>query len=611
MSKFPIYLLTLYLINVNLLSAYELAGDEIVIQEVLPLFNKYVEKKYIDSSQKGVMIESVNVPDTVKLGFISKNMELNGFIGETFFKDIVFRTIKKKHDIQIEIKNISHNEISITPKIVTSWYQSGVSTTKKKFGGALTYELLLSDDRDFILEDQWLKSNNGGWVYSPPDIKVSDVLNTVIGANFDKRILFKVTLGENVLPGNYLANLVVSSISGNETSSFKIPLNINVLPVQLTNKQNTKYKLMLYTAFKINDQPERRGAYVNAMRFHGSVNERDRLLQSYLKDIKEHGFNGITVRDWDQVNLEKTLTMAQQLGFSDVVLHSTTPVTNKHKILQNPIISSEVKNIYKKLNFQLYYYGFDEVGGNKLLKEQLQLNQDIDALGGESVNAVFWSDMPNVISEIGRDSSKCFNIVAYSMGSHGNKQMFASLPYVSKDDYCSKRGTKYLTYWHPHVENPVINRIFMGFWLWASGLDGVIPHGYYFPSHIERVISKSDIRRGTSTVTSPYDDWSYWLPGNLRHHNSVYPSRSGPIGTLQWEGVLNGYMDLRYILTLEAKLEDPNVSKYFKNEINKLLAEIRNEVLQIVGPYMNDKDSITYLKKLELWKKQITALLLN
>jgi hypothetical protein len=334
-------------------------------------------------------------------------------------------------------------------------------------------------------------------------------------------------------------------------------------------------------------------------------------LVAYLTDIKDHGFNGITIRDWDHVNLEKTLEITSKIGFKYVVLHATTPVSNKYKGKSNPIVSDYVKNIFDKYNTDLYYYGYDEVGGNRLLDKQLKLNQNLHAIAGKSVNAVFWDDLDNAVNNIKIDTSKCFDVIAHSMGSHGHIKMFESLPYKGREDYCSKQGVEYLTYWHPHVENPVINRIFSGFWLWASGFDGIIPHGYYFPSHIEKVLSKEDLKLGVSNATSPYDDWSFWLPGNpLRHHNSVYPSKSGPIGTLQWEGVLSGNVDLKYILTLESKLDDNNLDKSYRDKITTLLNEIRSDVLQIDSPYMSDKESIKYLKKLESWKKEISSLLL-
>ena len=612
MSKISRYTLIFLFFKTGILYAFNLAGDQVHVEEVLPLFNVHEKKAYVSSEKKGINPEVIILPDNIKLEMVTDTLEVEGFIGDTVFKDLILKTDKKHLAVKLKIHNTNESEIKVIPRLVTNWYQSGFTTTQKKYSGELTYELLLSDDRSFIVDDKWIKSNNGGWEYVPPNIELSQMLNTSLNPDSYKRILLKVSLGRNVLPGKYAADLEVMTYQGENKISMMLPISINVLPVKLTTEDQDKYKLLLFTAFKLNNQIDRPGAYINTMRLHGTEKQREDLLVAYLTDIKDHGFNGITIRDWDSVNLEKTLKITSKIGFKYVVLHATTPISNKYKGMKNPIVSDFVKHIFDKYDTELYYYGYDEVGGNKLLDKQLKLNQDIHAVSGKSVNAVFWDDVNKAIGTIKKDISKCFDIVAHSMGSHGHSKMFNSLPYNKNEDYCSIQGTEYLTYWHPHVENPVVNRIFSGFWLWASGFDGVMPHGYYFPSHIEKVLSNEDLKRGVSNATSPYDDWSFWLPGNpLRHHNSVYPSKSGPIGTLQWEGVLSGNVDLKYILTLESKLDDNNLDKSYRDKITTLLNEIRSDVLQIDSPYMSDKESIKYLKKLESWKKEISSLLLH
>ena len=593
------------------LFALDLAGEQIYVREVFPLFNVHESALYISSSQKGINPAVISIPNNVKLAAVTGRLGAEGLIGDTIFKDLILKVGKNHLDVEINIHN-ANPEIKITPRLVSNWYQAGFTTTQKKVGGVLTYELLLNNDKNLVIEDRWIKNKNGGWVYVPPVIKFNDSLNTTLSSDSYKRLLLKISLGQNVLPGEHGADLEIITYQNNSKQSVLLPITIKVLPVRLTTDDQNKYKLLLYTAFKLNDQIDRPGSYTNAMRFFGSEKEKEDLLFAYLTDIKEHGFNGITIRDWNSDSLENMLKLTSKVGFKYVVLHATTPVNNKYKDKPPAIVSDYVKSIFDKYDTNLYYYGYDEIGGNKLLDKQLTLNQDIHTVGGQSVNAVFWDDMDTAINKIKNDESKCFDVMAHSMGSHGQIEMFKSLPYVSRDDYCSKQGTEHLTYWHPHVENPVINRIFSGFWLWASGFDGVIPHGYYFPSHIEKVISKDDLKSGVSKAASPYDDWSFWLPGDpLRHHNSVYPSKNGPIGTLQWEGVLSGNVDLKYVLTLESKLDDDSLNKNYKEKILTLLSEIRGDILQIKSPYMSDKDSIKYLKKLEVWKKTISSLLLH
>ena len=611
MFLFRFNLILYFVFFASISQGFELSGEKISVSEVLPLFNIHKKSVFVPLRLRGVNKEPLIVPNAVKLRDISSSIDVVGFKGDVVFKDLIIKSSVKKIKIKLNVVN-ENDAIDVVPRIVTSWYQSGLSTKKKKHAGELTYELLLSDDLSADFSDKWLKNPKGGWVYSPPKVDNSNTLNTEIAPGFHKRILLKFLFGASVAPGAYSAEVKLMSSEGGVVDTLTIPLKIVVYPNELSTEVDKKYQFMLYTAFKLNDQIERPGSYVNAMRLSGDPAERQSQFFSYLSDIRSHGFNGITVRDWDEENLPFTLSMSKKLGFSYVVLHSTTPINPQLKANKKSIVSKAVKRIYHAHNMPLYYYGYDEVGGNRKIRDQLRLNQKVHNIGGASVNAVFWDDMPDVLGAINNDESKCFDIVAHSMGSHGHTGMFSSLPYKPKNDVCSKKGTKYLAYWHPNVENPTINRLFMGFWLWASGFDGVIPHGYYFPSHIEKTLSRQDVKNGVSTITSPYDDWAFWLPGQpLRHHNSVYPSSDGPVGTLEWEGVLNGYTDLRYILTLEEKMKSSGVNEAFRIGATKLLDEIRKDVLRINTPYMSDEDSIGYLVKLELWKREISNLLLN
>ena len=588
--------------------ALELEGDSLFLTEVAPLFNVHSKKLFVSDAEITKLYPgTIEAP---KASIIANNqtvISVDSFLGDVIFKDFLINTDAPFKEVEISVD--APDGISITPRIVTSWYQSGSTTKKYKAGGVITYELLLSDDRTFLMNGSWIESENGGWIYNAPDVDITNTLLTVL-TPINKRILFRIETSLDLVPGNYIAKILIKDVHNHSARPLAIPVKISVKPFKLIDDNLIQQKRILFTAFSINDHIQRSGSYVNTMRLPGDTAEKEQLLIKYFKDIKRHGFNGVTIRDWEGDSLERTLKILSNIGFKYVVLHATTPVNRKYKADPNPILGTGVRELFSKYNLQLYFYGHDEIGGNKLLDKQLRLNQMIHNIGGKSVNAVFWNDLARANIQIGSDTSKCFDMVAYSMGSNGHKKMFDSLPLKPRSSSCDRKGVDYLTYWHPHVENPVINRLFMGFWLWASGFDGIIPHGYYFPSHIEKILSKKDKQRGVSNATSPYNDWSYWLPGEvLRHHNSVYPSSSGPVGTLQWEGILSGYIDLKYVLSLEAKLENNNIDRAVRTRIMALLNEIRQEVLMLESPYLSDKESLEYLHKLEYWKKSIAGLL--
>ena len=136
---------------------------------------------------------------------------------------------------------------------MTNWYQAGLSTSQTKNSGQLTYELLLINDRDFKINDRWVNSKKGGWIYEPPDVELEDILKTSIEPDAYKRVLLKVFLGHNVPSGTYETHLKITTSGSEEKLSVVVPIIIQVKPVKLSDGIRDKYKLLLYTAFKLGE----------------------------------------------------------------------------------------------------------------------------------------------------------------------------------------------------------------------------------------------------------------------------------------------------------------------------------------------------------------------
>lgn len=107
-------------------------------------------------------------------------------------------------------------------------------------------------------------------------------------------------------------------------------------------------------------------------------------------------------------------------------------------------------------------------------------------------------------------------------------------------------GKAYYYYWPAHLEKPGLQRLLAGLALWWSGAEGISPYCY---QHMP--VESSD----------PFDDRDPWEPDfvlggvrqNLRHHLAVYPARRGEISTVQWEGLREGLVDLRYLQAWESR----------------------------------------------------------
>jgi hypothetical protein len=82
-------------------------------------------------------------------------------------------------------------------------------------------------------------------------------------------------------------------------------------------------------------------------------------------------------------------------------------------------------------------------------------------------------------------------------------------------------------YWQSRVEDPRLNRYYAGFFLYLTDAKGWMPYVY---QHFIR-------------DSHPYNDYPD------RFNMTTYPSKDGPIATLQWEALRDGLNDYRYLAT--------------------------------------------------------------
>jgi hypothetical protein len=127
-------------------------------------------------------------------------------------------------------------------------------------------------------------------------------------------------------------------------------------------------------------------------------------------------------------------------------------------------------------------------------------------------------------------------------------------------------------YWQSWFEYPVLQRAYAGFFLWNSGLDGVMPYVYQSPSH--------------SSYCDPFDDFDTISDYNYRDMFTTYPSSDGPIPTTKWEAFREGYDDIRYLTTLFKLLEDENPTRK-----QQIIDEVNEELEQYYD--LGDFDSTT------------------
>jgi hypothetical protein len=136
------------------------------------------------------------------------------------------------------------------------------------------------------------------------------------------------------------------------------------------------------------------------------------------------------------------------------------------------------------------------------------------------------------------------------------------IPAVVKEAH--RRGMKIWSYGQPQTGNlhPLDYRRNDGVRLWAFGFDGVAPYSYQhtFPDVMpDGSLPDAWDDFATKTYREKVD------PNNIyRSHNFTYPAKTGPVGTLSWEGYAAATVDTRYLTTLEACPQTPKVKEFLE-----------------------------------------------
>ncbi len=198
----------------------------------------------------------------------------------------------------------------------------------------------------------------------------------------------------------------------------------------------------------------------------------------------------------------------------------------------------------------VYFYGFDEARGERLLSQRAAW-QAVQQAGGKVFVAGFPKD------------GKMFNAVGDIL------DLFISCGYPDRE--VIKRwhdaGKKIGSYSNPQggSELPEVYRQCYGLQLWQFDYDAAMTYLYH----------NAPVQPGGSLIWS-WNDFCINPDGKwYKQHMMVYPTYDGVIGTLQWEGYREGMNDLRYISTLE-KLLKRSANNQSAAKAEAFLAELKN-----------------------------------
>lgn len=578
--------------------------DELVVFSIDPFDNFQKRSPIDDDSELRFSLNPFILPvtqyhDATNLGF-EPEIRLEAFKGETLYEGLLLKSLAPAQRITVTFNFDAKSKFDQTNSdvnLVPSWFQAGASTTFSQEFKYLTHELLLKSDIDADFSDAWYLKG-GKWLYSAPAILQQDFVETIIAENETRRLLLKINVPSTLDAGEYHFHLDISKSSDNSKIA-RIPIRITIHDIELAVRLKEKYSLFLYTMLALDPEVGRKNTYINGQNNHGSADLQKQVYRRHLKQIADKGFNGVIVTDWRPKYVEEVLPLLAEVGIPNIIIYGKSPVERGSKI-----VKAELVELLKSKGFRAIFYGYDEPGGNKRLDEQLAFNRKIRSLGGESINAIFWNDIQTTREAVKAQGGD-FDFLTISMGSNGSKEFLNRLPLDTKP-----ADVKYLAYWHPHVENPVRNKLFMGYWLWASGLDGVTPHAYYILPHVARYeATRIAKKRGR---LSPFNDFAMWDGPNslFRQHLSIYPHKGGAISTLQWEGMTDGVTDLILVNQLEMLLAEGGVISW-RREVEDLLRKIRTAALVKNSSYFDSAKTKKYMLLMRAWRNEIKRLIVE
>jgi hypothetical protein len=192
----------------------------------------------------------------------------------------------------------------------------------------------------------------------------------------------------------------------------------------------------------------------------------------------------------------------------------------------------------------LFVYGVDEARGDKLV-QQRRLWKVVHSTGAK-VFVAGYSGAHRLVGDL------------------LDTLVHAYQPSLDESRLWHANGKEIFSYANPQTgpENPYLFRFNYGLLLWANAYDGAMPYAYQH------------------CFGSCWNDVDHPV---YRDHNLTYPTESGVIDTLAWEGLREGIDDVRYLHTLEALLVGTQSDNSVVHRAQAYLVELQREIRQKQG----------------------------
>jgi hypothetical protein len=446
-------------------------------------------------------------------------------------------------------------------------YSYAASADEVSSGGCDEERLALAADLDSLDDTRALAYDLRSSHMQYPTI--SRELRTVIPAGTVKQFwLTARTDGSE--PGDYEGTI---TLLAEGKAPFEIPLTLTVLPFALEETADLRVFHMFYFKFSLDP--------------HSDQTVDEAHLRTYLEDLRQHGVTGVSLTDGGD-SYGRVLEILRDMGGFDIA------VVNIDIDLRDPDEDAirEFLALMDAGGWERFLYGIDEPNASADFIAHVKRSTAIKLAGGKVATAIQFAkarclreasctecqsppmdanhvdctgqalDFPNYhITSLTLTANEEIDI------SHAQDDpLMRYIEDVRADPSSKNPGILESYYWQPWVQIPNMNRLMAGFFLALSGLDGCWPWGY---------INYGSLGRDAFSETD--NDFDKYM----RDAMTAYPSSDGPIPTTQWEAFREGVDDIRYLETLEERL-DLN-----QGSMPERVAEIRTALAELLHTYEN------------------------
>ena len=499
---------------------------------------------------------------------LGNQLDLTATPGEYEPATFVLRTLKDEPEVTFEISNLKDGNGALIPaaalnlRIVKCWFQGPAAWRNEAAGKRppiLVPELLLKDDAlvrvDFEKEENWLRhgtgkdanyenistleDNNNLWQKTMPikeypiyDAKVLQPIDLKAGRNQQFHLLLHVP--KDAAPGEYTGTIVAKS---RDKTLAEFHLHAHVLPFLLPEARTCYdidkpyYTSIYYNSTLVDD--ERAGItsyYRNAEQ-----------IQAELANLVAHGVMYPTSYQLNcpetrpeiaDVAFRRMLRLRKEAGMPNRPIHlisnpkinMTGLTTSEEDLAKLTAKATEYLNVVEQElgHRDVYFYGLDEAKGDAL-REGIPFFRAIQKSGAKTFNSGYMAKTlpPGNFAVVGEvlDLLICCAESDPSEAErwHSKKHEIWSYGYPQSSN-----------------ENPLPFRRNFGYVIYKCNYDGVCTFCYYLG------------------FGHPWNDFDSTIQRDM---NFVYPTADGVVDTVAFEGVREGFDDVRYVtlMRLEAR----------------------------------------------------------